>query len=102
MMLQILAVLAVSLYLVTPGDSSGKPYPTTIEDMQKELKEMEQLLADSEKGFLQSQAYAQLVFFNNPLSEQAYEALSVYGIWVAGRHNIKYRQDFRRSMKDWI
>jgi hypothetical protein len=66
MMFGVLAMLAVSLYLVTPGDGSGKPYPNTIEDMRKELKEMEQLLADSEKGFLQSQAYTQLVCLNNP------------------------------------
>lgn len=90
-MIMKLALLGALLYSLYPDDTSGLPYPDTVEEMRAELAWTEEFLRTSERRFREIEAQCQNLVYVRPFSQETSDALGEYSKWLVARHNAQCR-----------
>ena len=88
---ELLLTTAFFWYLLTPGDDTGWPYPTTEEEIRIELAKCTEWLNDTEYEFERIEAHRAVVTDNAPIAEYTRKVERSYLSKRSMRRSIRYR-----------
>jgi len=88
---ELLLTTALFWYLLTPGDNTGRPYPTTEEEIRIELELCNEWLNNTECEFERIKAHRDVVVDNEPIAEYTRKVELNYLNKRSMRRSIQYR-----------